>query len=199
MDGFLQDAQGRMVPTDKVRPQDALENDLVNDLLNQAKHFNNRLGDFKGKAFADVMTFMDLIAEKYGVTRGGRKGNLTLTSYDGLRKVQIQNADYIQFGPELQIAKDLVDECITQWSDGVNGNLKLIIDRAFQVDKEGKLNVGEILKLRRLNITDEKWKRAMDAIGDSIRVTMTRAYIRFYERPNVDGHWKSISLDIANI
>ena len=111
----------------------------------------------------------------------------------------MQNADYIQFGPELQIAKALIDECLVDWSSGINDNLKLIIDRAFQVNKEGKLNTGEILSLRRLNIKDEKWLRAMEAINNSIRVTLTRAYVRFYERKNIDAQWVAITLDIASV
>lgn len=196
---YMPDAEGRMVPVDKVRPEHKLEDQLVNDLLSLAKYHHNKLSDFKLKTFNDISALMDLLAEKYQVKRGGRKGNLTLTSFDGLRKLQVQNADYIQFGPELQIAKSLIDECLTDWSKDINDNLKIIIDRAFQVNKEGKLNTGEILSLRRLNITDEKWKRAMDAISDSMRVVYTRAYVRFYERQNVDSQWSAISLDIASV
>lgn len=196
---YMQDAEGRMVPVDKVRPEHKLEDQLVNNLLVLARHHNNKLTDFKAEVFADINALMDLLAEQYQVKRGGRKGNLTLTSYDGLRKVQVQNADYIQFGPELQIAKSLIDECLTDWSNGINDNLKMIIDRAFQVNKEGKLNTGEILSLRRLNITDEKWKRAMDAIGNSMKVSYSRAYVRFYERKNVDAQWQAINLDIASL
>lgn len=196
---YMLDAEGRMVPVDKVRPEHKLENQLVNDLITLAKYHHSKMEDFKAKTFDDINALMDLLAEQYQVMRGGKKGNLTLTSYDGLRKVTVQNADYIQFGPELQIAKSLIDECLIDWSNGINDNLKMIIDRAFQVNKEGKLNTGEILSLRRLNITDEKWVRAMEAIGNSMRVTYTRAYVRFYERQNVDAQWHSISLDIASI
>lgn len=196
---YMKDAEGRLVPVENVRPVDKLEDQLVNGLLSLARHHNNRLCDFKAEVFQDIKAFMDILAEKYNVKRGGRKGNLTLMSYDGLRKVQYQNADYIQFGPSLQVAKTLIDECITEWSDGANSNLKLIVDKAFQVNKEGKLNTGEILGLRRLNIPDEKWKRAMEAINDSIKVVLTRAYVRFYEREDADAPWSSISLDLASV
>lgn len=196
---YMKDSEGRLVPVENVRPIDKLEDQLVNQLLSLARHHNNRLCDFKAEVFSDIKAFMDILSEKYNVKRGGRKGNLTLMSYDGLRKVQYQNADYIQFGPSLQVAKTLIDECITEWSDGANSNLKLIVDKAFQVNKEGKLNTGEILGLRRLNIPDEKWKRAMEAINDSIKVVLTRAYVRFYERKDIEAPWQSISLDMASV
>jgi hypothetical protein len=196
---YMVDAEGRLVPSDKVRPEHKLEDQLVNELISIARYHHNLLFDFKARAFADVAALMDLLAEKYQARRGGRKGNLTLTSYDGLRRVQIQNADYIQFGPELKIAKDLIDECITSWSDGINVNLKALVDRAFEVNKEGKLNTAEILGLRRLNITDPVWGRAMTAINDSMKVSFSRSYIRFYERRNLDAAWSAITLDLASI
>lgn len=199
MQEYMTDAEGRMVPVEKVKPEHKLEDQLVKDLLQKAKTKSQEIALFKAQSFDDINAFMALLNEKYEVQRGGKKGNLTLTSYDGLQRLQIQNADYINFGPELHAAKSLIDECLTEWSNGVNANLKMIIDRAFQVNREGKLNTGEILSLRRLNIRDDKWLRAMEAIGDSMRVTYSRLYIRFYERESVNTDWKSVSLDIARL
>ena len=70
---YMQDAEGRMVPVDKVRPEHKLEDQMVNELLAQAKHHNNRLSDFKVKTFDDIHALMDLLAEKYQVKRGGKK------------------------------------------------------------------------------------------------------------------------------
>lgn len=199
MDNHMTDNQGRLVPADKVKPEHLLEDQLVNTLINQAAHWNERLSDFKSQSFADVKALMDLLAEKYQVKRRGTKGNMTLTSYDGLRKVIIANGDFINFGPELQIAKDLIDECISSWSEGINENLKTIIYRAFEVDQAGKINTADVLGLRRINIEDPTWKRAMTAIDASIKVTSSKAYIRFYKRTDINSKWESISLDIAAI
>ena len=67
-----------------------------------------------------------------------------------------------------------------------------------QVDKEGKISTGRVLGLRRLNIHDEKWQQAMQAISDSIIVTDSKNYVRFYERDE-NGKYQPISLDFANI
>jgi hypothetical protein len=37
----------------------------------------------------------------------------------------------------------------------------------------------------------------MKAIRDSMRVTGTKEYVRFYERPSAEAPWVAISLDIA--
>ncbi len=55
-----------------------------------------------------------------------------------------------------------------------------------------------MLSLRSLDINDDKWLRAMEAISDAIQVTDTKEYIRFYERDD-DGAYHQISLDFSNV
>ena len=71
------------------------------------------------------------------------------------------------------------------------------MNNAFQVDKTGLVSTGRILNLRTLKIDDEKWLRAMAAIGDSMRVASTKPYIRFYELDEAAGDYVPISLDVA--
>ena len=44
---------------------------------------------------------------------------------------------------------------------------------------DGRL--GQVLALRRLNIEDKRWQRAMTAISDAIQITGSRSYLRVYE------------------
>ena len=52
----------------------------------------------------------------------------------------------------------------------------------LNADKTGKINTKRVLSLRRLDIKDERWLRAMDAIGDSIQVAGSKSYIRIYKQ-----------------
>lgn len=74
-----------------------------------------------------------------------------------------------------------------------------MINDAFQVDKEGRVNVARILGLRRLDFTDEKWLKAMQAIGESIQVAGSKTYFRVYERVGDSEQYQPISLDIAGV
>ncbi|MBY4639998.1 DUF3164 family protein, partial [Gluconacetobacter entanii] len=65
--------------------------------------------------------------------------------------------------------------------------------------KEGKIRTDKILGLRRLNIEDEEWQRAMQAISDSIRIDTTKAYLRFHERSGPDDDFRQVPLDIARV
>ncbi len=191
--------KGHLVPVEMVKPEHKLEDQLVAQLFGQATKLNAELTYFKAAAFDDIDAFLALLSEKYGLLKGGKKGNLTLQSYDGLSKVQVQVADGIAFGPELQIAKGLIDECIKAHSGGVNPTILTIVNHAFAVDKEGRVNRGNILGLRRLDIKDEQWTQAMQAINDSMRVVSTKQYVRFYRRTNLLSPWNSITLDFAAV
>lgn len=193
---YLRDAKGALVPLASVKPADLLMDELVRGMTEAAADLSGQLAAFKGKSFDQVGEFQALLAQDYGATLGGKRGNITLTSFDGCRKVQVQVSDLLEFGPELQAAKSLVDECLTGWSKDSGTELRALVTRAFSVEK-GQINRAELFMLLRVNITDERWVRAMDAIRDSIRVIGSRQYMRFYQRATPEAGWQAITLDIA--
>lgn len=196
-DGFLEDAQGRYVPKDKVKPEDLQKDELVRKLISDAKQLQEQLVNFKASALGDTSAHVELVAEQYGASLGGKKGNLTLVSYDGRFKVQVAVSDRLTFDEKITAAKALIDECLNDWTKDGRDEVKIIVKDAFAVDKEGQLNTARILGLRKLNIKDDRWQRAMTAISDSLSVLNTSTYIRFYERPDSEGKWKAIALDLA--
>ena len=196
--GFRQNAKGHLVPENKIKEIDLLRDEVVATLVGGAQMLQKVMREFKEQAHADIAAFLELSLEKYEVTWGGQKGNLTLYSFDGQYKVTRQISASIRFDERLQAAKALIDECISDWSEGSNDNIRLLINDAFQVDREGKNSTNRVLGLRRLEIQDDKWLKAMDAISDSIIVTDSKTYIRFYERDE-QGGYKPISLDFAAI
>jgi Protein of unknown function (DUF3164) len=133
---------------------------------------------------------------EYDVKFGGKKGNLTLYTYDMKKKVQVQVAENLVFDERLQVAKKMIDECLTNWTEDSRSEVKTIINDAFRVDKEGRINTKQILSLRRLGIKDKLWCKAMDAITDSLQVSSSKQYIRIYEQTK-EGGWKHITLDMA--
>ncbi|MBK1625217.1 DUF3164 family protein [Afifella marina] len=195
---YMQDAKGSLVPVDLVKPIDRLQDETVRKMIVYARDLSGQIARFKGHCFDDVGSLQALVEQEYGATLGGRKGNLTLTTVDGTQKVTIQVADQIEFGPELQAAKKLVDQCLSEWAEGSRDELRAIVNRAFSVDKEGQINRSELFMLLRVAIEDERWMRAMDAIRDSIRVIGSKTYIRFYERPAPDAAWRAVTIDLAS-
>lgn len=195
---YMKDRKGRLVPVAQVSPYDLEMDSFVREQVASAKVKQTELAEFKSRAFDECYAWLDLVAEKYGRTRGGVKGNVTFSSFDGTQQISIRVQETLTFGPELQIAKDLFDECVTEWSVGANDNLRAIVGDAFQVDKEGQLSTSRILSLRRVKIQDDRWNKAMEAIAESLQVAMSKTYINFREKDK-NGKLVNIPLDIAAI
>lgn len=197
--GYKADSMGRLVPIDTIKDIDLARDDLVMELIHEAQDLNKRLLAFKEKAFGDIQAFIELSAEKYDAKVGGRKGNVSLISYDGKYKILRANQDHIVFDERIQAAKALIDECIKDWTSDARSEIKALIDRAFEVDKEGNLNTGRVLTLRRVNITDKRWRDAMQAISDSVQTVGSKSYIRVYVRKADTEQYDQLSLDIAAV
>nr|WP_199860522.1 DUF3164 family protein [Sphingomonas sp. CFBP 8760] len=195
---YLRDAKGNLVPLAAIKAQDLLMDETVRRLLDRAQALSNLIAAFKLEAFENVAELQALMAQHYGAKLGGGKGNITLLSFDGCQKAQVQVSDLIEFGPELQAAKTIIDECLTEWAVGGAVELRTLVTRVFQVGKDGQINRAELLMLLRYDIDDPRWKRAMEAIKDSIRIIGSREYIRFYQRPTADGQWRGVTIDIAS-
>ena len=196
---FMEDAHGRQVPVSMIKKIDLKRNDLVCSIMSRAFAERERLAEFKQQVWEEIQAFVDESAKDSGAKKlGGKKGNITLTSFDGRYKLIVAVNDGILFNEKLQIAKQLIDECIGKWSKNARPELKVLVDDAFNVGKNGLVSTGKVLGLRRLNITDATWRRAMDAITESIQVVSSKTYMRFYERQE-DESYKQIPLDVASL
>ncbi|PHV02820.1 DUF3164 family protein [Iodobacter sp. BJB302] len=198
---FMEDAKGRQVPVASIKEIDIERDKLVKEIVGKAKEMRDLLRKFKLDLMGDVEAFCDLSFERYNAPIGGKKGNVTLTTFNGQYKVVRAMHDVLTFDEGLQAAKALIDECVNSWSEGANPNIRVLVNDAFQVDKEGKISAGRVLGLRRLQMVDStgKWELAMLALGESLRVQGTVPYIRVYERVGKEGKYEAISLDVAGV
>ena len=196
---FLEDGNGGLVPVSAIKPIDLKRHEAVTSIMSDTFKERDRLVEFKKSIWIRVQDFLSESAKNSGARKfGGAKGNVTLTSFDSKYKVMVAVNDTIQFNEKLQVAKQLIDKCIANWSKGANENLRAIVDDAFNVGKSGLVSTSRVLGLRRLDIKDTTWKKAMDAITESMQVASSKTYMRFYERQE-DGSYKQIPLDVANL
>ncbi len=198
MTNYLTDAKGRLVPKGQIKEVDLLRHELVYEVVEKAKKRSKDIADFKKMIMGNIKSFIELSAEQYGQKYGGHKGNVTLTSFDGRYRVTIAIQDSISFDERLQVAKQLIDECIQKWSDGSRDEIRVLVQDAFNVEKGQKLNTDRILGLRRLDIKDPKWKQAMDAISDSVTISSSKEHIRVHERDG-EGKYQQIRLDLSTL
>lgn len=196
--GYLMDREGRLVPRDRVKQIDLDRDKLVKAVVKKGRKISGELAALRAEVFDEIAAFAEKSAAEYGAKIGGKKGNMTLYSFDGAFMVKISRAENKTFDERLQIAKSLIDECIHDWAKGANKNLQSLVDHAFQTDREGKVSIERVLSLRRLDIDDERWAKAMNAIADSVQVSSTKSYFRIYERIEATGEYRPVALDAAN-
>lgn len=196
--GYRADARGNLVPEKNIRPIDQARDELVGELAAEAKKLNALLAAFKLRAHADIAAFVQLSAEQYRVAVGGKKGNVTLIAFDGRFKIIRQIQESIRFDERLQAAKALIDACLIEWTEDASPEIRAIINDAFRMDQQGNIRTGQVLSLRRLQIDDDRWQRAMLAIGEAVQVVGSKSYVRVYERDD-KGKYQPITLDMAGV
>lgn len=196
---YMADAKGALVPVETIKPQDKLEDETVRKIMGFALGISGQIDRFKAHTMADLDALDAVLEQEHGFIRRGNKGkgNRRYLTLDGLMKVEVTVADYVDFGPQLQIAKGLIDECLNEWAADSRPEIRAIITRAFNTDKAGQVNRSEIFMLLRLAIEDARWKRAMDAIRDAMRVVGSKSYVRFAMRDAPDAAWLTISVNLA--
>ena len=171
-----------------IKEIDLARDDLVREIFAAVQPAMDALDNAKQRAIADVRAFVELSAEKYGV-KPSKKGNITLTSFDGKLRVNVAMKDVMMFDERLQAAKALIDECLNEWTQDSRSELRVIVQQAFDVDKDGHISTAKVLSLRSLKIEDAKWQRAMQALSDSLHTLATREYVRLYRRDERTGEW----------
>ena len=196
--GFRKNALGHLVPDVQIKPIDKIRDDVVIDIVIKAKALRQAMLDFKLATMGQIIDFVDLSASEYGVKFGGSKGNVSLTSFDGQYQIRRAVGEHRVFDERIQTAKALIDECIHSWSGGADTRLMAMVEHAFRVDQQGRINVNQVLSLRQLDIDDAKWQQAMDAIADAIQITGTSEYLRLYERLPT-GKYTQVSMDISSL
>ena len=195
---YRKDARGALVPVASIKQIDLLRDDLVRDVFENVLPVRDELMRLKQLALNEIHDFVELSANEYGVQLGGKKGNVTLTSFDGEFRLMVAISDTLVFDERLQAAKKLIDECLEEWTQNSDANLKTVVQAAFDVNKQGHINTARVLGLRRLNITHDKWTQAITILSDSIQVLASKEYVRFYQR-NTDGKYELINLDLATV
>lgn len=196
---YTRNARGDLVPVANIKSGDLLQDDMVRKACAYAEDMSAELARFQAHCHADIAAFDALLDQEYGLRRPtSTKGNRTFSTFDGSLQIKVCVADQIVFGPELQAAKKLLDEMILERAAGADPFLVALVTQAFATNKEGKVDTGSILALRRLEVDDTRWADITRAIDDSIKVFGSKSYLRFYRR-NAAGRMEMIPLDLAAV
>lgn len=199
--GHWQNKRGEYVHPDLVQVDKKLEDEVVEELVGKAIALQTSMSVFKTEAFDQCYDFLDLLRQNYNMERlAGRSGAVTLKNYDGTAEVQIAVAKLITFDQKLALAKEKVNEYLTEKTAHADPEIQTLILKAFDV-KNGKVDAKQIISLKSYKIEHPKWVEAMAMIDDATEIAGTKSYIRFKERVDgaIDGELKTCVLDLASV
>ena len=193
-DGYMKDSVGRLVPLELVKDVDQLRDQTVRELVKGFETASSQLKESYTRMMSDVLTFVDMAAEKHGAKVGGQKGNISITSYDGSMKVVLSVDELIAFNEGIGIGKALADEYLRDLAKDSDPQIKRLIQDVFQTDNQGRINTRDIINLERLNIDHPAWQAAMKAIRESLVTTGSKTSLRAYKR---DKSGKLVHIPLA--
>ena len=195
-EGYMRNALGQDVPVRLVKEIDRMRNDLVVEMAAKFGRVSNELAELKKHASGEVEAFLTLSAERYGAEIGGKKGNVTLYSYDGKCKLERTVADTMVFDESLAAAKALIDQYLDDIMQGVPSEVRMLVEKAFRPNSAGRISNSAVLGLRSLGINDERWITAMHAISESLKVMSSKAYYRVKVKDE-NGNRQPVCVDFA--
>lgn len=196
-DDYMKNASGDLKPVETIKAQYRLEDELVRQEFGYALALSYQIARFKAHCYENLGAFDGLLLQEYGATKGGKRGNKSYTSFDGLMQIKIKVQDRITFGPEIFAAKALFDECLNEWAENTRAELRSVVFNAFDTDNEGTINRNRMFILLNTESDDERWQKGQRAIQNAIRVIGSASYIQFRHRESTQDGFDAVTIDLA--
>lgn len=199
IDGIIyrKNSEGGWIPEEAIKPQDILRDDLVSECAEKILGLRKQMIEVKQEVNEEVERFLELVAKSYGKNLGGAKGNLQLNNYEGTLRIEKHMSENYYFNEGIHVAKKLIDDYLEDVTKNSSSDIKAIVTSAFKM-RQGQLDVKSIMKLRQIEVTDPRWKEAMDIISDSLVVKSTTPSLRLYTRDN-EGKLNQVTMDFSTV
>ena len=147
-DGKWIDAAGNEIPAKYVSKVDKKRDKVVTSLCKKAMDLSGKLKKFKQEALEIINEYLDWVSKQNGVTAKTTKGNKMLYDFSREFKVEVHISERIDFDERLQMAREVIGECIKRWSKNSDDKIKILVEGAFRVDKKGRIDKNRILGLQ---------------------------------------------------
>ncbi len=195
----MTNAHGDVVPLKYVPKYDRAKDAVVKRIQARFVKARKELEKLVVESLNDIDTLK--VYQEDGAM-GGVKGNVSLTSFDGMVMVQIQQNYCIRLDERVIKAKELMFEYAKRLAGKVEGNdgaaLLEIIKGAFEANKAGALPYAKVLGLLKLNINAAEWVEAKTLLTESIKPEKGKRYLRCFVKPDRQHDGQMIRLDIAD-
>lgn len=192
----MKDNNGHDVPVKYVSKYDRLRDERTKRILARFRKERKALEVVVRDSLADIA-----VIQGAREAAAAEKGNFSVTSFDGLVRVAIDQAWHIELDDRVRDARDRMlayarKLCSKAGPDAAA--LLEIVEEAFAANSAGRLSVGRVLSLCRRNITAREWTEARDMLLASLQPEKGRCYIHVYSRPDMQHDFEMVRLDLAD-
>ena len=194
------DDKGRPIPEEYVKPIDKKRDKLVESIIKRVTKLSAKLADEKVEIVAAVEKYLKELAKDSKV-REGWKGNIILYNFSQNLCIERRINETISFDERLQMVKTTIDKWLNERLRNVDEVVAKLISQAFSVDKQGRINTTMLLKLKKLDIKDKEWVKAMEMLDESIFVKSSKMALRFRSRNTevAENGWSEFILNFNEI
>lgn len=192
----MKDNNGHDVPVKYVSKYDRLRDERTKRILARFRKERKALEAVVRDSLADIA-----VIQGAREAAAAEKGNFSVTSFDGLVRVAIDQAWHIELDDRVRDARDRMlayarKLCSKAGPDAAA--LLEIVEEAFAANSAGRLSVGRVLSLCRRNINAREWTEARDMLLASLLPEKGRCYIHVYSRPDMQHDFEMVRLDLAD-
>lgn len=194
------DDKGRPIPEEYIQPQDKKRDRMVESIIKRVSKLSAKLASEKTEIVAAIEKYLKELAKDNKV-RENWKGNIIIYNFSQNLCIERRINETISFDERLQMVKTTIDKWLNDRLKNIDELIAKVISQAFSVDKQGRINTAMLLKLRKLDIQDHEWKKAMELLDESIFVKSSKMALRFRTKNTdvPDGAWSEIGLNFNEI
>lgn len=194
------DDKGRPIPEEYIQPQDKKRDRMVESIIKRVSKLSAKLVSEKTEIVAAIEKYLKELAKDNKV-RENWKGNIIIYNFSQNLCIERRINETISFDERLQMVKTTIDKWLNDRLKNIDELIAKVISQAFSVDKQGRINTAMLLKLRKLDIQDHEWKKAMELLDESIFVKSSKMALRFRTKNTdvPDGAWSEIGLNFNEI
>lgn len=194
------DDKGRPIPEEYIQPQDKKRDRMVESIIKRVSKLSAKLASEKTEIVAAIEKYLKELAKDNKV-RENWKGNIIIYNFSQNLCIERRINETISFDERLQMVKTTIDKWLNDRLKNIDELIAKVISQAFSVDKQGRINTAMLLKLRKLDIQDHEWKKAMELLDESIFVKSSKMALRFRSKNTdvPDGAWSEIGLNFNEI
>ncbi|MFT8896745.1 MAG: DUF3164 family protein [Acetobacter sp.] len=197
---MIRNGDGCLVPVSRLRPDVVLTDQVTRSIVRKMRELAEHNARVKREIFEEVQAYQELMFERYRAKLGGRRGGLTISSFNDLQRVTLQTTDYSRVTAALPAAQALMNEILDDLTGNVGADIRTLIMAAFERDeKTGRVNVQRLNGLKKYSLDHPKWPDFIMAINDAIEPAGSKESVRAYARSSHTDEPQQIVVDFSRL